>query len=127
MICHFFGLSLVHVANWKLTTVAHRTLNYLPVSHGSTPGSVPHCSALRTGNQARRSKERVPTPAGVSKSGVFDGIRVNLSQFPRILKDLELISTVFVGIESPFYSTPASPYIALQAMSLVAPQVPYNP
>ena len=107
------------------TTGAHRTLTYLPVSHGSTAGSVPHCSALRTGNQARRSKERVPTPAGGSKSGVFDGIRVNLRQFPRILKDLELISADFVGIESPF--TPASPYIALQAMSLVAPQVPFAP
>ena len=42
---------------------------------------------------------------------------MNLWQFPRILKDLELISADFEGIESPF--TPASPYIALQAMSLV--------
>ena len=55
------------------TTGAHRTLTYLPVSHGSTAGSVSHCSALRTGNQARRRKERVPTPAGGGGGGLNRG------------------------------------------------------
>ena len=77
---------------------------------------------IKHGEEKNESRLR---PGGGVKSGIFDGIRVNLRQFPRILKDLELISADFVGIESPF--TPASPYIALQAMSLVAPQVPFAP